>query len=395
MAAGTDLQLTSRADVVLLCLGLDEIRETEGAERQDMCLAASQVALVSQLAAVSPNMAVSPNIVVLLSAGAPVETGWDKDVKALVHLCLSGQAGARAALDVVCGLVNPSGKLAETWPHALADTATAGSYPAEKKHALYKEALYVGYRIFDSAQVNVAYPFGFGLSYTTFDYSDLQVEVQDGSDPQVKVSCAVANTGPVVGAEVVQLYVAKPEGDVFRPAQEIRAFDEVVLEPGQSARVGFEMSGRDFAYYHVGNSEWEIEGGTYELRVSASSRDVRLRAAVELSGTGAANPYEGLDVEVYKRAQVSRASDEAFAAILGHRGPQSRCYRGRRQVSRTPGHLNATARIDTGFSAARCAGRPVFHGGARAAGCPRGLRKPRCFMGICGRRCSWGSMGLT
>lgn len=270
---------------------------------------------MSQLAAVNPN------IVVLLSAGAPVETGWDKDVKALVHLCLGGQAGARAALDVVCGLVNPLGKLAETWPHALSDTATATSYPAEKKHALYKEALYVGYRIFDSAQVDVAYPFGFGLSYTTFDYSDLQVDVQDGPDPQVKVLCAVANTGPAAGAEVVQLYVAKPEGDVFRPAQELRAFDKVGLEPGQSARVGFELSGRDFAYYHVENSEWEIEGGTYELRVSASSGDVRLRAAVELSGTGAANPYEGLDVEVYKRAQVSQVSDEAFAAILGHRGP--------------------------------------------------------------------------
>ena len=173
-------QLASRADVVLLCLGLDETRETEGAERQDMCLAASQVALVSQLAAVNPN------IVVLLSAGAPMETGWDKDVKALVHLCLGGQAGARAALDVVCGLVNPSGKLAETWSHALSDTATATSYPAEKKHALYKEALYVGCHIFDSAQANVAYPFGFGLSYTTFDYSDLQVDVQDGPDPQVK-----------------------------------------------------------------------------------------------------------------------------------------------------------------------------------------------------------------
>lgn len=218
-------QLASRADVVLLCLGLDETRETEGAERQDMCLAASQVALVSQLAAVNPN------IVVLLSAGTPVETGWDKDVKALVHLCLGGQAGARAALDVVCGLVNPLGKLAETWSHALSDTATATSYPAEKKHALYKEALYVGCHIFDSAQANVAYPFGFGLSYTTFDYSDLQVDVQDGSDPQVKVSCAVANTGPAAGAEVVQLYVAKPEGDVFRPAQELRAFDEVAGTP--------------------------------------------------------------------------------------------------------------------------------------------------------------------
>lgn len=308
-------QLASRADVVLLCLGLDETRETEGAERQDMCLASSQVALVGQLAAVNPNIAV------LLSAGAPVETGWDKDVKALVHLCLGGQAGARAALDVVCGLVNPSGKLAETWPHALADTATAGSYPAEKKHALYKEALYVGYRYFDSAQVDVAYPFGFGLSYTTFDYSDLKVSVADGPDPKVAVSCAVANTGPVAGAEVVQLYVAKPEGDVFRPAQELRAFDKVVLEPGQSARVSFELSGRDFAYYHVGNSDWEIEGGTYELRVSASSRDVRLSGAVELSGTGAANPYEGLDVEVYRCAQVSQVSDEAFAAILGHPVP--------------------------------------------------------------------------
>ena len=172
--------LAKRVEIPVVFAGLPGQYESEGFDRTNMKMPEGHLRLIDAVAEANPNT------VVALLCGAPVECPWADKVKAILHLGLPGQAGGQAAADLLYGRVNPSGKLAETWSHALSDTATATSYPAEKKHALYKEALYVGCHIFDSAQANVAYPFGFGLSYTTFDYSDLQVDVQDGPDPQVK-----------------------------------------------------------------------------------------------------------------------------------------------------------------------------------------------------------------
>ncbi len=312
--------LAQQADVVIINLGLDEVAESEGIDRQNMRISDAQVALLKAVAAVNPNT------VVLLSAGASVETEWAAHARALVHLALGGQAGAGAALDVIMGRVNPSGKTAETWYRHLSDNPTAGNFPSFEKTAEYREGLYVGYRYCQTAGVKPAFPFGFGLSYTTFAYSNLKVlppedfECGEGT----AVVATITNTGNVAGAEILQLYVAKPEHEVFRPEQELKAFAKVYLEPGESCEVVFTLNQTAFRYWNVKTNAWETEGGTYELRIAASSEDVRLKGTVELTGTGAPNPYAGKDLAPYESGQVAGAcvSDAQFATLLGHAIPE-------------------------------------------------------------------------
>lgn len=302
------LELAKSADVVLLCLGLDEIAESEGAERLSMRLNENQVELAHAVAGVNPN------VVVLLSAGSCVESDWMADARSVLYCALGGQAGAGAALDVVTGRVCPSGKLTETWPRRLEDVPSSANFPSEEKSAEYREGLYVGYRYFQTAGVPVAFPFGYGLSYTTFAYSDVAATPEE-------VSFTVTNTGKVAGAEVAQLYVAKPDHEVFRPAQELKGFAKVALEPGESRRVSIPLDDKAFRYFNVATNRWEVEGGTYELRVAASSDDVRLTAELEVAGTGAADPYAGVDVTPYQTADVTSVDDAHFSALLGRPVP--------------------------------------------------------------------------
>ena len=275
-----------------------------------MALNANQVELLHALAQVNPR------IVVLLCAGSCVESDWASDAPALLYCALGGQAGAGGALDVVTGAVCPSGKLTETWPVRLEDVPSSANYPAEDLRAEYREGIYVGYRYFQTAHVPVAYPFGFGLSYTSFSYSDLRA-TEHGA------SFIVTNTGTRAGAEVAQLYVAKPDHKVFRPEQELRGFARVELAPGESRTVEIALDERTFSYFNVATARWEIESGTYEVRVGASSEDVRLVGTVELAGTGAPNPYEGVDVAPYETADVTNVSDAHFAALLGRPVPDA------------------------------------------------------------------------
>ena len=305
------LDLAKRADVVLMCLALDEIAESEGADRLTMRLNDNQVELLHAVAEVNPN------VVVLLSAGSCVETDWVKDARAVLYLALGGQAGAGAALDLVCGKTNPSGKLTETWPRALSDTPTADRFPSDDRTAEYRESIYVGYRYYQTAGVDVAYPFGYGLSYTTFDYSDLKASEKG-------VSFTLTNTGKVAGTEVCQLYVSLPNHKVFRPEQELKGFARVALEPGESKTVTIALDDKAFRYFNVKTNRWEVEGGSYELRVGASSADIRLRGTVDMAGTGAPNPYEGLDVAPYETGRVQTVDDAHFAALLGRPIPSQK-----------------------------------------------------------------------
>ena len=315
------VDLARKADVVLLNLGLDEVAESEGIDRMNMQISDAQVALLKAVAAVNPNT------VVLLSAGASVETDWAVDARALLHLALGGQAGAAAALDVVTGRVNPSGKTAETWYKRLSDNPTAGNFPSYEKTAEYREGLYVGYRYCQTAGVRPAFAFGYGLSYTTFAYSDLQVEPGDAMHGVgTKVSVTVANTGSVAGAEVVQLYVAKQTHGVFRPQQELKAFAKVFLQPGEAKRLTLTLGEQAFRYWNVDTDAWEVESGAYELRVAAASDDIRLVATVNLAGTGAPNPYAGKDLTPYETGKVAGAnvSDVQFATLLGRPLPEAK-----------------------------------------------------------------------
>ena len=296
--------LAKKADTVLLCLGLDELRESEGLDRSDMKLAENQQQLLAAVAAVNPN------VVVLLSAGAPVETPWAGQCRALVYGALGGQAGAGAAADILTGKLCPCGKLSQTWAQAHDDTPAKANFGGEGRNVEYREGLYVGYRYYQTAGVPVAFPFGYGLSYTSFAYSNLQA-ASNG------VTLTVTNTGKRAGAEIVQLYVAKPGAEVFRPAQELKGFAKVQLQPGESKTVTIPLDDKAFRYWNTKTDSWEVEGGSYELRVGASSADIRLTAVVEVAGTGAPNPYAGKHLLHYTSGKVQSVPDDEWATLLG------------------------------------------------------------------------------
>ena len=303
--------LAAKADAVLLCLGLDEIKESEGLDRADMKLADNQIELLQAV------REANPNTVVIVNAGASLETPWLAHCKALVYGALGGQAGAGAMVDVLTGKINPGGKLAETWANAYDDTPARDHFAGPGRTVQYREGLYVGYRYYQTAGVPVAFPFGHGLSYTQFAYSDLHADAHSAT-------LTVTNTGDRAGAEIVQLYVAKPNAEIFRPAQELKAFAKVQLAAGESKTVTLALDDKAFRYWNTRTDSWEVEGGTYELRVGASSADIRLTAAVEVIGTDALNPYAGKALPHYQSGKVQTVPDAEWETLLGRPIPDDR-----------------------------------------------------------------------
>lgn len=303
--------LAQKADTVLLCLGLDEIKESEGLDRVDMKLADNQIELLQAVEQANPNT------VVVLNAGASLETPWLAHCRALVYGALGGQAGAGAMVDVLTGKVNPGGKLAETWANAYEETPARDNFAGAGRTVQYREGLYVGYRYYQTAGVPVAFPFGYGLSYTSFAYSDLKVTADS-------VSLTVTNTGARDGAEIVQVYIAKPGAEIFRPAQELKAFARVPLAAGESRTVTLPLDDKAFRYWNTRTDCWEVEGGRYEVRVGASSADIRLTANVDIRGTNAPDPYAGKALPHYKSGSVQNVPDAEWEALLGHPIPQDK-----------------------------------------------------------------------
>ena len=303
--------LAAEADAVLLCLGLDEIKESEGLDRADMKLADNQIELLQAV------REANPNTVVIVNAGASLETPWLAHCKALVYGALGGQAGAGAMVDVLTGKINPGGKLAETWANAYDDTPARDHFAGPGRTVQYREGLYVGYRYYQTAGVPVAFPFGHGLSYTQFAYGDLHADAHSAT-------LTVTNTGDRAGAEIVQLYVAKPNAEIFRPAQELKAFAKVQLAAGESKTVTLTLDDKAFRYWNTRTDSWEVEGGTYELRVGASSADIRLTAVVEVIGTDALNPYAGKALPHYQSGKVQTVPDAEWETLLGRPIPDDR-----------------------------------------------------------------------
>ena len=305
--------LAKDADVVLLWLGLDEGGEAEGVDRENMKLPKNQIDLLNALHAVNPNIAV------VLSCGCAVEMDWDKQAKAVIHGYLGGQAGATAMARLLTGRVNPCGKLSETVPHRYEDVSSAPYYPGMEATSEYREGIYVGYRYFDTAKKKVKYPFGYGLSYTNFEYSDLRVE-------EDAVHFRIRNTGAVAGAEVAQLYIHADTNGMFRPEQELKGFAKVHLDPGQEQEVSIAINDRSFAVWSVAENDWVVEPGVYELRIGASSRDIRLTTGVEKDGQ-VCNPYADEVFAPYYAADARQIPDESFAALIGRAIPNACCDR--------------------------------------------------------------------
>jgi beta-glucosidase len=314
------LQVAKSADVVIVCAGLTDLFEVEGIDRDHMKLPPGHDALIQSLAAAHQR------VVVVLSNGAPVEMPWVDQVQAILEGYLGGQAGAGAIADILYGQVNPSGKLAETFPIQLQDNPSHHYFPGGPSTVEYRESIYVGYRYYDTVRKEVRFPFGFGLSYTTFEYRDLHLSHYALMDDQsLEVSLVVKNTGPVAGKEVVQLYVRDLESTAVRPFQELKGFAKVALEPGEEKTVTITLDRRAFAFYHTGVKDWYVESGEFEIRVGASSRDIRLTAVVHVESTApVAPPPDRSALSTYyafpKDAPVSKA---AFEALYGAAMPQN------------------------------------------------------------------------
>lgn len=317
-------ELATQADTVILCMGLDEIAESEGLDRSNLRLAQNQVDLLQAVAAVNPKIAV------VLYSGSVVETPWLDNCQALLYAALGGQAGAGAVADALTGKVNPCGKLAETWPLAYADVPSAADFATRRKTVEYREGLYIGYRYFTTAEKAVRFPFGYGMSYTTFAYSDLVTDEQG-------VSLTVTNTGSVAGTEIVQLYIAKKNSELFRPAKELKGFARVTLAPGEKQRLTIMLDDKAFRFWNVKANRWEIEGGEYELLVGASVEDIRLCEKISVHGTATVHPYEDRDLDCYYKGNVLHVSDADFEKLLGHPIPN-----GKTKIDRnlTLGELN-------------------------------------------------------
>lgn len=305
------VNLAKDADVVLLYLGLSEVSEVEGMDRTHMRLAQDQNALLDALCKVNPN------IVAVLSCGSVVELPWYAQVPAIVHGYLGGQSGAGAMADVLTGKVTPSGKLAETYAMTYADTPAYRHFPGAERTAEYREGPFIGYRYYETAGVKVRFPFGFGLSYTTFAYSGLTADSKG-------VTFTLTNTGTVAGAEVAQVYVGKRDSAVFRPIRELKGFTKVFLQPGEMRTVTIALDDKAFRVFNSRSGQWETEGGTYDISVAASAADVKLSAPVEVTGALSALPYDAGRLPSYYAGKVADVGDAEFEALLGHPIPPAK-----------------------------------------------------------------------
>ncbi|WNS40819.1 glycoside hydrolase family 3 C-terminal domain-containing protein [Paenibacillus sp. MMS20-IR301] len=302
------VSLAAKAEVVLLFLGLDEVTEAEGLDRQSMRLPENQTDLLNAV------HEVNSNIVVILSCGSAIEMPWIHKVKGLVHGYLAGQAGGEAIVRILTGEVNPSGKLAETYPLSYADTPSYHSFPGKEVSVEYREGIYIGYRYYDTTDKEVLFPFGYGLSYTTFAYSNLQVS-------KSHVAFELTNSGGVPGLEIVQLYVGCRSDKIFRAKKELKAFTKIYLYAGETRTVSLAFDDKTFRYFNVKTNRWEIEEAEYSIYLGASSADIQLEGLLFVEGTRTPLPYDKEKLPAYYSGLVNHIPLDEFEHLLGTKAP--------------------------------------------------------------------------
>ena len=314
------VEKSKAADVVLLFIGLTPEYESEGFDRRHIDMPDSHVILAEEIAKVNPN------VVTVLSCGSPVQLDRVETAsRAILNMYLGGQAMGIAARDLIYGDVNPSGKLAETFPMKESDSLSSLYFPMGPRNVQYRESVYVGYRYFDTVDKPVRYPFGFGLSYTTFEYSDIALSSSaiDEGEP-LTVTFKVRNTGDRDGAEIAELYVADTVSTIFRPVKELRAFKKVFLKAGEEKEISLTLDSRAFAYYNVLIKDWHIESGDFDILVGASSRDIRLKATVAVRSANPSAPIPNYHADAPFYYNIKDNADqkrtvpvEQFAALYG------------------------------------------------------------------------------
>ncbi len=343
------LALAKKADTIVYFMGLDEVTEAEGLDRRNMKLPNNQILLLKKL------IATGKKVAVILFCGSPVELGDVSAAQAVIHAYLGGQAGVLAMLNILTGEVNPSGKLAESYPYKYSDCSSASNFPGYRMTTQYRESIFVGYRYYLTAGVDVCYPFGYGLSYTTFEYSNLKVD-NNG------VSFTIKNTGTVAGAETAQLYISKLDSVIFRPAAELKGFKKVFLNPGESKKVSINFDEYTFRVYNPKANCWQVEGGEYDVKIGASSLDIRLQGKIEREGNLTDFGYNKEAMSAYFSGQAADVDDVQFELLLGREIPKDgyNFYKKKRMVI----HENCT--VDDLRYSKRWVGR-LFSGGVRFA----------------------------
>lgn len=311
------VSVAANADVAVVFVGLTEEFEGEGYDRTGIEIPNCHNYLVSEVAKANENT------VVVLAGGSVVQIKWLDKIKALLNSSLGGQAGGSAVARILTGKVNPSGKTAETYPIEFSDNPTFENYPGEPVTSEHRESVYIGYRYYDKAQKEVLFPFGYGLSYTTFEYSGLKLSSDRIKDTDsVTVSFKIKNTGDVDGAEVAQLYVADKESTIFRPIKELKGFKKVFLRAGEEREVSITLSKRAFAFYNVNAKDWTVESGEFDVLVGASSRDIKLSETLFIESTSKAEiPDYREKAPAYYKADINGMSGKQFEAVYGNKLP--------------------------------------------------------------------------
>lgn len=300
------VEVAKNKNVVILFLGLTENYESEGMDRNNLEIPKNQIKLIESI------YNVNKNIIVVLSNGAPITMEWKDKAKAIITGYLGGESGAKAMVNCILGKVNPSGKLAETYPIKLEDTPCFNNFPGTEVSVEYKEAIYVGYRYYDKNNIKVLYPFGYGLSYTTFEYSNLNVKNNI-------VSFKIKNTGKVKGKEIAQVYVSQCNPTIFKPLKELKGFAKVELEPDEEKEVNITLDDSAFQYYNVQNKKWEIESGEYKILVGKSCESIELECKIHIDSKD--EKPEADFPEVYRNGKIQNVTDEDFEKLLGQKIP--------------------------------------------------------------------------
>ena len=305
------IELAKQADIVLYFFGLNEASESEGLDRTHLRIPNNQITLLEKLSKVNEN------IVGVISAGSCIEMPWEKNLKGILHGYLFGQAGMGAIFELLSGKYSPSGKLSESIVKKYEDVPNIKYYPSKERTSEYRESIFVGYRYFTTANIPVMYPFGYGLSYTEFKYSDIETD-------RNKVSFYIENTGNFAGEEITQLYIGLKESNIFRSKFELKGFEKVYLNPGEKKKVTILFNDKSFRFYNVATSAFEIETGEYDIYIGSSCVDIRLQSKVSVEGNTTVFPYNRSDLPSYFDGNVANVSDEEYRILLGREIPDGR-----------------------------------------------------------------------
>lgn len=297
------IELSKKAEFVLLYVGLNEVNEVEGHDRINAMIDQNQQDLIDELSKVSNKL------IVVLNAGSLVEMPWVDKCNALLHGYLSGEAGAKALLNIIFGKVNPSGKLTETHIYKYEDCPSVRYYPGTEKTSEYREGIYVGYRYYEKSNIDVLFPFGYGLSYTEFTYSNLIIE-------ENKIKVTIANTGEIAGSEIIQMYIGKEQDKIHRPIKELKGFTKVSLGPNESIEVEIPFDDYTFRYFDSKEKEFKVEKGSYNILIGSSSKDIRLSGTIELEGKEVTEDYK-TKLKKYYDGNVADIDTSEFAELYG------------------------------------------------------------------------------